>query len=660
MSEPLRLHARQPPASRWWLRYGAAMAAVPAAFWLREEMQAMVGGSLPTYLTFYPVVIVVAMLGGLGPCLLATALAALLAAFWILPPVGQWTVHAPADQLSLVFFSGFGLLMAIMAKRYQQSLRKVAGYEHELVRRETEEKFRTFFHTAAVGAAELGLDGRFLEVNERLCAITGYSREELLRMTPAELLHPDDPLQEDGRLAAYLRGESPLYQAEKRYVRKDGQVVWVQVAAAMVCDGSGEPLYSTGVVQDITEGKLATEKLRETAAELQVANAELDDSRRAAINLLEDALIARRQETEATEALRASERLLRALSDQLPGGAIYQQVWDPDGRIRYTYLSAGIERLFGLPVKDILADPDGFQRFVVEEDRPRLGAATAQSARELTPFDCEFRQHTIAGEIRWVHCRSMPRRLEDGAILWDGIVVDITERKRAEEALQQAHGELAQQMEERTRELREKEVLLKEIHHRVKNNLQVISSLVSLQANGSTDATVREVLRDVTGRVRSMALVHEKLYQSASLARIDFAEYSQSLLASIWRTHGALEIAVGLRLTLEPLPLPVDIAVPCGLILNELAGNALKHAFRGRTGGEVTVTLDRAGDRRGRLRVHDNGIGLPAGWAWRQADSLGLRLVRMLAEQVNATAEMSRDHGTTFEMTFELPETGND
>ena len=134
--------------------------------------------------------------------------------------------------------------------------------------------------------------------------------------------------------------------------------------------------------------------------------------------------------------------------------------------------------------------------------------------------------------------------------------------------------------------LAEKEILLKEIHHRVKNNMQVISSLVALQAERLPDAATREVLQDVSHRVRSMALVHEKLYQSADMARVEFAEYAQSLLNYLWRAHGTTASRVRLALDLEPVPLSVNAAVPCGLILNELASNALKHAFHGRADGE--------------------------------------------------------------------------
>jgi two-component sensor histidine kinase/HAMP domain-containing protein len=256
----------------------------------------------------------------------------------------------------------------------------------------------------------------------------------------------------------------------------------------------------------------------------------------------------------------------------------------------------------------------------------------------------------------WIGSYSFgPIRDKDGVIVGAMVVArDITDRKLAEQTLQLAHDELARLVKERTRELREKEVLLKEIHHRVKNNLQVISSLVGLQADASTDETVREVLRDVTYRVRSMALVHEKLYQSADLASIDFAEYTRGLLGYLWRAHGAAAAAVRLNLDLSPLSLPVDTAVPCGLILNELAGNALKHAFRGRSEGEVTVSLMSCADGRISLSVSDNGVGLPAGLDWRQASTLGLRLVQMLAGQLGAEVKVSGEEWTRFEISFEV------
>ena len=366
---------------------------------------------------------------------------------------------------------------------------------------------------------------------------------------------------------------------ECRIRRADGEIRWIWLSGRHRTDKSGRSRVA-GIVQDITERKLAEEKLRETAVELQAANNELDKSRHVAINLLDDALDARRQAEEVAAALQESEERFRTLADAIP-----QLCWmaNAEGlvfwynRRWYEYTGTTPEQMKGWgwqTVHDPRVLPEVIERWQVSLSTGR-------------PFDMIFPIRGRDGIFRPFLTRVMPVCGQDDKIVrWFGTNTDISEQRRTEEALQQAHSELAKQMEERTRELREKEVLLKEIHHRVKNNLQVISSLVSLQADGAGDETTRGGLRDVMYRVRSMALVHEKLYQSTDLARIDFAEYTRSLLNYLWRAHGSATAAVGLTLELEPLALPVNIAVPCGLILNELAGNALKHAFRGRHRGE--------------------------------------------------------------------------
>ncbi len=453
---------------------------------------------------------------------------------------------------------------------------------------------------AIVESSDDGIIGKTLEgvIASWNCGaerLFGYSEREAVGKPMVMLFPPDRTGEEREILSRIKRGERVQHFDTVR-IGKDGKPVEVSVAISPIKDAHGRIIGASTIARDITERKRAERELQE------------------------------------------SERLLRTLSDQIPGGALYQHVQRPDGEMHYAYMSAGIEKLFGLPVKDILADPDVFSRLIVEEDRPRIASATEKSARELTPFDCELRQRTVTGETKWVQCRSMPHLLEDGSILWDGVVVDITERKQAEDAL------LAS--------LREKEVLLNEIHHRVKNNMQVISSLVSLQADELEDGSMRSILKDVDHRVRSMALVHEKLYQSADLARVELAEYTESLLNYLWSAHGSAASGIRLALDLEPVSLPVDTAVPCGLILNELLINALKHAFHGRDGGEVSVVLRADSDGKVRLCVRDDGVGLPEGFDWKQARSLGLHLVRMLSRQLRATVEVKSIGGTEFEIVF--------
>ena len=154
-----------------------------------------------------------------------------------------------------------------------------------------------------------------------------------------------------------------------------------------------------------------------------------------------------------------------------------------------------------------------------------------------------------------------------------------------------------------------------------------------------------------------MALVHEKLYQSGDLARLNFADYAASLMHYLWRVHGEAADKVRLTLATQPTTLPVGVAVPCGLILNELASNALKHAFHGQAQGEVTVGLERdAATNRLCLRVSDDGMGLPAGLDVRRSTSLGLRLVHMLTQQIGGTVEVSSGPGAEFRVVFAAPE----
>jgi len=215
--------------------------------------------------------------------------------------------------------------------------------------------------------------------------------------------------------------------------------------------------------------------------------------------------------------------------------------------------------------------------------------------------------------------------------------------------------EIEHRLEQIRATLREKETLLKEIHHRVKNNLQVISSLLSLQSDNLADADARRLFLDARDRVRSMALVHEKFYESHNLARIELGEYLHSLMKDLLRAHTGLASTVRFRIEQERVFLPVDLAIPCGLIVNELATNALKHAFHGRADGEIAIDLRLLDDQRIRIVIGDDGCGLPRGLDWGKSDTLGLRLVRMLTEQLNGTLELQDGPGTAFQLTFSMP-----
>jgi two-component sensor histidine kinase len=198
--------------------------------------------------------------------------------------------------------------------------------------------------------------------------------------------------------------------------------------------------------------------------------------------------------------------------------------------------------------------------------------------------------------------------------------------------------------------LREKEVLLKEIHHRVKNNLQVVSSLLNLQAGQTDDGLATTLLKDSQNRIKAMALIHENLYRSSDLALVNFANYATGLLEFLVPAYDT-ESKVTFQVQAEEMWLNLDTAIPCGLIINELISNALKHAFPKGTGGLIQVEMGRDGEWL-HLSVKDDGVGFPKGLDFRNTSSLGLQLVNSLASQLDGTVELLNGTGTTFKITF--------
>ncbi len=220
------------------------------------------------------------------------------------------------------------------------------------------------------------------------------------------------------------------------------------------------------------------------------------------------------------------------------------------------------------------------------------------------------------------------------------IIRDISERKKAEGRIMDA--------------LREKEVLLREIHHRVKNNMQVISSLLRLQSAKFSDPEVREAFRESQGRIRSMALVHEKLYRTKDLSTIDFSNYIRTLTSTVFASHIVGE-RIALHLDLEKTSLDINSAVPCGLILNELVLNALKHAFPPGRSGRITIELRENEERMIRLTVRDDGVGIPDTVDLNTAESLGFQIVSLLAKQLEGRIDIRREAGTSMTLRFKPP-----
>ena len=194
---------------------------------------------------------------------------------------------------------------------------------------------------------------------------------------------------------------------------------------------------------------------------------------------------------------------------------------------------------------------------------------------------------------------------------------------------------------------------MKEIHHRVKNNMQVISSLIKLQSSYIKDQKYIEIFKESQNRIKAMALIHEKLYQSKDLVNIDFPEYVKNLVNGLIRSYRSGANTIGLKAEISDVDIGVDSAMPCGLIINELVSNSLKHAFPEGEGGEIKITMRSVNGSEIELIVSDNGVGFPEDIDFRKTDSLGLQLVSTLAEgQLHGTVELKSDKGTEFKIRF--------
>ncbi|GEM_PF-1497128 len=277
----------------------------------------------------------------------------------------------------------------------------------------------------------------------------------------------------------------------------------------------------------------------------------------------------------------------------------------------------------------------------LETERVLISVQNALATRQLALTNKQLlhdlQRANVELEIR------VQERTAELAKVNEELRIEIAERKRVEEQIQAS--------------LKEKEVLLKEIHHRVKTNLQVVSSILDFQSEYIKDQQALQIFRESQNQVRSMALIHEQLYQSKDLASIDFAGYIRSLAGHLFQSYGVNRDAITLKINADDISLSIDTAIPCSLIINELVSNSLKHAFsggkacseRGESKGEICIGFhSNAGQFT--LIISDNGVGLPKDLDFRNTQSLGLRLVNMLTRQLKGAIELDRSSGTTFKI----------
>jgi PAS domain S-box-containing protein len=332
--------------------------------------------------------------------------------------------------------------------------------------------------------------------------------------------------------------------------------------------------------------------------------------------------------------LRESQEKFRSVADSAVDGII---TTDTDGKI--VLFNPSLKNIFGYSIDEIkgkhvtMLMPDRYkQKFTDKLERFKstgnheLEGKTFESLglrKDGTEFPFEISIATW-GPI--------------GNKFTTSIIRDVTRRKKTEKLLQNS--------------LDEKEMLLKEIHHRVKNNLMIISSLLNLQSRYIKDEESKNIFKESQNRARSMALIHERLYQSADLKRIDFGEYIRTLANDLYHTYVMDTSLIKLNIDVDDLRLDINTSIPLGLIVNELVTNSLKHAFPEGKSGEIDIIFHKQ-DKNYLLEVKDNGIGFPEDIDYKNTDSLGLQLVNNLTEQIEGKIEFNNKSGTSFKIIFE-------
>ncbi|MCK4766689.1 MAG: PAS domain S-box protein [Candidatus Aminicenantes bacterium] len=493
--------------------------------------------------------------------------------------------------LTMLYLAGLLLAARRMYNTIQEALKlRVSELRHETELLESEEKYRTVVERSNDGIVIIQ-DGVIIYVNKRMEEINGYSTEELTGATFAAYLAPEEVPIITERYKKRLAGEDVPPVYETVAIHKEGKRVDIEVNVGTIF--FHHKTSEIAIVRDITE----------------------------------------RKKTEA--ALRESEDRYRALFNH---ASDYIFIIDPthrDGPViadvnEYACTKHGYtrEELLDKPYS-IVDDVDSQQEITGKTQRILAGEILNYDSVHVRKDGSKFPVEVAA---RLIVVKEKPVVI--------AIVRDSTERKHAEALIKKA--------------LAEKEVLLKEIHHRVKNNLQVITSLLSLQSRYIKDENALDVLRSSRERVWAMASVHEELYSSKSLSKVDFPAYIPRLANHLFDTYSLSRDRVRLEMEIDDINLDVESAIPIGLIINELVSNSLKYAFPGSRNGEVKVQLSRTknGDHDYILVVRDNGVGLPGNFSIEQNDSLGMVLVKTLVRQMHGVLDCDTDDGAVFTIKF--------
>jgi PAS domain S-box-containing protein len=493
--------------------------------------------------------------------------------------------------------------------------------------RESETRFRALVQNASDMIRIINRNGRIAYSSPSTIRIIGYEPSAMVGRDPFDFIHPDDRENVRAALGKVFEGTNTGIPTEYRILHADGHYVDVEAVGLNLLD---DPAIN-GVVttmRPITERKRAEEEFR-----------------------------------------RSEERLRLALEGADAG------LWDwhlPSGRAVF---SDRFYTMLGYEPGEFPATFDGWSALMHPDDRNRvLPDLLQQIQNRESQLEIEYRIRAKEGHWLWILGKGkvVERDGEGKPLRLTGVNIDITNRKMMESEIRSLNTVLEQRVKERTEALsaanaaleeenaqrlsaeakirsalEEKTMLLKEIHHRVKNNLQIIVSLLNLQSRYIKDEATLAAIRESQHRVKAMALVHEKLYKADDITHIDLNDYIKFLGTGLFQFYDAGSRGIRFRLEIHDVGVDINSAIPLGLIINELISNALKYAFPAGRGGEVSISVQKEGSTL-TIRVRDDGIGIPVTLDWQNTASLGLRLVTTLVDQLDGTIELDRSSGTQF------------
>ncbi|MGC9516782.1 MAG: PAS domain S-box protein [Methanomicrobiales archaeon] len=434
------------------------------------------------------------------------------------------------------------------------------------------------------------LEGTIISWNKGAENIYGYSKSEMIGRNHSFLIPSEKSEEKETILKKIRKGKVVEHYETIRY-RKDGKKIYVSLTVSPIKDTDGRLIGNSIIARDITNIKKD-----------EIALKESEEKFREVSNNANDPIV-----------------LLELQENGLPGHFLEVNEVTLDG------LGYSKEELMKMSASDVIASEKTEDLLEVAQELSKYGQATFETlalTKNGNKIPVEINTHTFL--------------LKDEKVIL-AIIRDISERKLAEEQIKKS--------------LAEKEMLLKEIHHRVKNNLMVISSLLSLQSRYIKDKAALDIFRESQNRAKSMALIHERLYRSTDLKRIDFGEYIRSLTTELYHTYVPDPSLIKLNVNVEDLMLDINTAIPLGLIVNELVSNSMKHAFPKGKAGEITIELYSKHSEY-TLSVSDNGIGFPEDLDYKNTSSLGLQLVNSLTDQIGGTIELDRVQGTNFKIKF--------